>query len=139
LFFSLFIEIIPSYFLPQMSIEVDEGSSAFQSQTSSSRSATPALSAPSKKPSSKVTERHFTPRTRRLAIASKSHIRTRIVYHEAGPFNPVNSRLARLEFAWATVKESANNSSDRDMKEAFRRASKSDIIKKNLLTFVSHI
>lgn len=74
-----------------------------------------------------------------MAIASKSHIRTRIVYHEAGPFNPVSSRLARLEFAWETVKESANNSNDSKIKDAFRRASKNDVTKKNLLTFVSHV
>ena len=89
--------------------------------------------------SNKITERHFTPRTRRLAVASKSHIRNRIVYHESGPFNPMTSRMARLDFAWAAVKEAANNSDDHYLKDAFRRASKNDGIKKNLLTFVSHL
>lgn len=105
------------------------------SRSSSSRSGTPAPS----KTSNKVIERHFTPQTRRLAITSKSHIRTRIVYHESGPFNPMNSRLARLEFAWATVKETANNSNDPHMKDAFKRASNNDRIKKDLLTFVSSL
>lgn len=126
--------------------DVEDGnktrSSFSYSQTS--RSGTPAassVSAPSKPPSNsnKITERHFTPRTRRLAVASKSHIRNRIVYHESGPFNPMTSRMARLDFAWAAVKEAANNSDDHYLKDAFRRASKNDGIKKNLLTFVSHL
>ena len=102
----------------------------------SSRSGTPASSA-CFKVSNKVTERHFTPRTRRLAIASKTHIRTSIIYHPKGPFNALSSRMARLEFGWATVKETANNSSDSQLKDAFKCASKNDRIKKNLITFVS--
>jgi hypothetical protein len=113
------------------------------SYSQSSPSSTP-LSAPSKTlkartVSNKVTERHFSPRTRRLAISSKSHIRNRIVYHESGPFNPMNTRIARLDFAWATVKEAANNSRDPQIKDAFKRASRDDRTKKNLLTFVSHL
>lgn len=111
-----------------------------QSSSSCSRSATPA-STPSvlRKVSNKVTERHFTPRTRPLAIASKAHIRTRIIYDPAGPFNGMNSRIARLEYAWATVKEAANNSDDSQMKDAFKWASNNDITKKNLITFVSYL
>lgn len=112
---------------------VEDGSSLSLSGTS-------APSAPSKalKVSNKVTENDFTPRTRRLAIASKSHIRHRIVYHEMGPFKPMHSRISRLDFAWATVKEAANNSVDPQIKKAFKRASSDDGTKKNLLTFVSH-
>jgi len=106
---------------------------------SCSRSVTPASSAASKasKGSHKVTERDFTPRTRRLAIASKAHVRTRVVYHPNGPFNPVNGRLARMDFAWTTVKETAANSDDPLIKDAFQRASGNDGRKKDLLTFVS--
>ena len=86
-------------------------------QGSRSRSRTPASSKTSKtskasKGSQKVTERHFTPRTRRLAVASKAHVRTRVVYHANGPFNPVNGRMSRMDFAWTTVKETADNSND---------------------------
>ena len=74
------------------------------------------------KVSNKVAERHFSPRTRRLAVASKSHMRTHLVYHESGPFNPMNSHVTRLEFAWATVRETSDSSNDTQMKDAFRRA-----------------
>jgi hypothetical protein len=113
------------------------------SYSQSSLSSTPPPSGPSKTKtlnnSNKVLERHFTPRTRRLAIASKYHIRNRIVYHESGPFNAMNTRVSRLDFAWATVKEAANNSTDLQLKDAFKRASNDDRTKKNLLTFVSHL
>lgn len=91
------------------------------------------------KVSNKIAERHFSPRTRRLATASKSHIRTRIIYHESGPFNPMNTRVSRLEFAWATVRDASENSNDSKMKDAFRRASNNDQTKKDLLTFVSFL
>src|SRR5271156_523497 len=115
--------------------------SSFLPSRSCSRSGTPTSSAASKtsKGSYKVTERHFTPRTRRLVIASKAHVRTRVVYHPNGPFNPVNGRMARLDFAWTTIKETAANSDDRQIKDAFRRASGNDGRKKDLLTFVSHL
>ena len=37
-----------------------------------------------------------------------------------------------------TIKETAQNSKDMDIKEALKRASKDDRTKKNLVTFVSH-
>ena len=104
-----------------------------------SLSGSPAPAPARSKVSNKVAERHFSPRTRRLAIASKSHMRTRLVYHESGPFNPMNSRVARLEFAWATVRETSDSSNDTQMEDAFRRASNSEKTKKNLLTFVSRL
>lgn len=115
---------------------------------SMSRSGTPASSVVSKhskpskssntsKSSTKVTERHFTPKTRRLAIASKAHVRALVVYHPDGPFTPVNSRMARMNFAWTTLKEAAKNSEDIDIKEAFTRVSMNDKTKKDLVTFVS--
>lgn len=45
--------------------------------------------------------------------------------------------MSRMDFAWTTVKETADNSNDSNMKDAFKRASKDDGIKKDLLTFVS--
>lgn len=124
-----------------MMYDADDGKSASRSSFSFSRSSSSGTRASSKidKVSNKVTERHFTPRTRRLAIASKSHIRTRIVYHESGPFQPMATRLARMEFAWTTVKEAANKSEDPHVKDAFKRASHNDATKKNLLTYVSHL
>jgi hypothetical protein len=115
--------------------EADDGRSSFSISQISHNTRTPSKTV---KVSNKVTESHFTPRTRRLAIASKSHIRTRIVYHESGPFHPMSTRLARMEFAWTTVKETAIKS-DRVVKDAFKRASNCDTTKKNLLTFVSHL
>jgi hypothetical protein len=50
----------------------------------------------------------------------------------------MSTRLARMEFAWTTVKETAIKS-DRVVKDAFKRASNCDTTKKNLLTFVSHL
>jgi hypothetical protein len=129
--------------------DADDGKSASRSSFSQGSSFSPGVRTPSRsstrtssktvKTSNKVTERHFTPRTRQLAIASKSHIRTRIVYHESGPFYPLATRLARMEFAWTTVKEAANKSENLLIKDAFKRASYSDTTKKNLLTFVSHL
>lgn len=112
------------------------GRSSLSYSQSSSSATTPAHSKTTKV-SNKVTERHFTPRTRRLAVASKSHIRTRIVYHESGPFNPMSTRVSRLEFAWSTVREVADNSNDSQIKNAFNRALMNDRTKKNLVTFVS--
>ncbi len=88
--------------------------------------------------SNKITERHFTPRTRRLAIGSKAHVRAAILYHPNGPFSAVHGRLGKMEFAWTMIKETAQNSKDMDVKEALRRASKDDKTKKDLVTFVSH-
>ena len=118
------------------------------SQSSRSRSGTSASSALSKSSkalaltskagSSKVTEGHFTPRMRRLAIASKTHVRTSIVYHPNGPFNLANTHLGKIDFLWRTIKETAQNSKDTTIKEALKRASKDEKIKKSLVTFVSH-
>jgi hypothetical protein len=72
-----------------------------------SRSHTSASSKTSKtsKDSHEVTKWHFTPRTCQLAVASKAHVRTRVIYHPNGPFNPVNGRMLRMDFAWTTVKD----------------------------------
>lgn len=88
--------------------------------------------------SAKVTESDFTPRTRRLAVASKSHVRTTIIYHSFGPFPPTN-KLGRLEFLWNTIKETSTNSKDETIKKAFRRVKADEKIKKNLITFVSNL
>lgn len=45
------------------------------------------------KGSQKVMEHHFTLRTHQLAVASKAHVRTCVVYHPNGPFNPVNGQV----------------------------------------------
>ena len=111
--------------------------SSFFPSCSCSRSSTPASSAASK--TSKVTERHFTPRTCRLAITSKAHARSHVVYHPNGPFTPVSGRMARMDFAWTTVKETTANSDDLQIKDAFQHASGNDGRKKDLLTFVSHL
>jgi hypothetical protein len=109
-----------------------------------SRSGTPASSAfsksfkPSTSNSNKVTENSFTPRTRRLAIASKAHVRTAILYHPNGPFSAVHGRVGKMEFAWTTIKDTAQNSEDMDIKEALKRASKDNKTKKDLVTFVSY-
>ena len=46
--------------------------------------------------------------------------------------------MGKIEFAWTTITETAQNSKDMDVKDALRRASKDDRTKKNLVTFVSH-
>ena len=128
--------------------DIDNNKSATASSFSQrAHYGTPASSASSKRSntskssnasnSNKITDRHFTPRTRRLAVASKAHVRTAIVYHPNGPFNPVSGRIARMEFAWNTLWEAAQNTKDTGMKDAFKRASKNDHTKKNLVTFVS--
>lgn len=85
--------------------------------------------------SSKVTESDFTPRTRQLAVASKSHVRTSSVYNSSGPFPPTN-RIGRLEFAWDTIKETSRDSEDSTITQAFQRAKTDERMKKNLITFV---
>ncbi|KAF8873855.1 hypothetical protein CPB84DRAFT_1853854 [Gymnopilus junonius] len=57
----------------------------------------------------KVVEKDFTPRTLRLALASKSHVHTRTIYEE--PF-PHNNKVARIDFAWKTIRESTSASED---------------------------
>jgi len=88
--------------------------------------------------SAKVTESDFTPRTHHLAVASKSHVRTTIIYNSFGPFPPAN-KLGHLEFLWNTVKETATNSEDETIKKAFRQVKADEKIKKNLITFVSNL
>ena len=112
--------------------DVDDNKSTSRSSFPVSQRASSSCGIPAPKTvkgSSKVTERHFTPQTRRLAI----------VYHESGPFHPVNTHIGKMEFAWTTVKETANNSEDPPIKDAFKRASFNERTRKNLLTFVSHI
>jgi len=92
----------------------------------------------SKANSSKVTEGQFTPRTRQLAIASKAHVRSSIIYHPSGPFNLAHSHLGKIDFLWKAIKETAQKSKETDIKEALKRASKDEKIKKNLVTFISH-
>ena len=78
--------------------------STVMSQGSHSHSHTPASSKTSKG-LKQVTEGLFIPRMHQLAVASKAHVRTHVVYHPNGPFNPVNGCVARMDFAWMTVKE----------------------------------
>jgi len=73
-----------------------------------------------------------------LAIASKAHVRSTILYHPSGPFNVAHSHLGKIDFLWMTIKETAQNSMDTDMKEALKRPSVNDKTKKNLITFISH-
>lgn len=82
----------------------------------------------------KVKEMDFTPKTRRLAIAGKSHVKLTSLYDDQGPF-PATARLGRLEFAWETLKD-ASRASD-NLKKAFQRASVDQTVKKQLTTFVS--
>ena len=112
--------------------------------TSVSASVTPALStnsksskvANSKATGNKVTESHFTPRTRRLAILSKTHARTTTIYGEGGPFPTNFSHVTRMDFAWATTKDVLKLNTDPILKDAFTRAAKDDDVKKKLITFV---
>ena len=83
---------------------------------------------------SKVVEKDFTPRTLRLALAAKSHIRTRTVYDE--PF-PRNNKIARINFAWRTIQESARASSELEVRQAYKRATKDTAVKGKLTKFVS--
>ena len=84
--------------------------------------------------SSKVVKKDFTPRTLRLALAAKSHIRTRTVYDE--PF-PRNNKIARINFAWQTIQESARASSDANVRQAYTRAKKDIAVKSKLTKFVN--
>lgn len=109
------------------------------SQRSRSRSVTPWLSNDSKlSNSSKVKESDFSPKTRRLAIASKAHVRMTTLYNPEGPFPPT-SRLLRMDFAWSTIKETSKNSGDGIMQDAFSRATNDEGTKKQLMQFVSEI
>ena len=83
---------------------------------------------------SKVVEKDFTPRTLRLALAAKGHVRTRTVFDE--PF-PRNNKISRINFAWKTIQESAVASSDLDIRQAYKRATKNTVVKSKLAKFVS--
>jgi hypothetical protein len=109
------------------------------SQRSRSRSLTPWGSSDSKLSNSlKAREGDFSPKTRRLAIASKSHVRTTAIYNKNGPFIPT-SRISRMDFAWNTINETSKNSGDPTMIDAFNRATNNDSVKKQLIKFVSDI
>ena len=82
---------------------------------------------------SKVVEKDFTPRTLKLALASKSHVRTRTVYDE--PF-PRNNKIARINFAWKTIKETAMASDDAEVRQAYKRATGNVVLKGQLMKFV---
>ena len=120
------------------------GTSAPATSASASASATSASSTNSKiskvtnskATGNKVTESHFTPRTRRLAILSKTHARTTTIYGEGGPFPTNFSRVARMDFAWATTKDVSKLNTDPILKDALTRAAKDDDVKKKLITFV---
>lgn len=87
------------------------------SQRSRSRSVAPKApvakkseaSVPNPGHTSKVVERDFSPKTLKVALASKSHVRTRTIFDE--PF-PRNNKIARINFAWKTIKEAAFASED---------------------------
>ncbi|KAF8873454.1 hypothetical protein CPB84DRAFT_1854013 [Gymnopilus junonius] len=104
-----------------------------------SRSSTPASHSGATKSSnsSKVTEGDFTPKTHHLAISSKSHVRMTSIYNPHGPFLP-HSRVARIDFAWNTVKEASKISNDPSFKDALSRASKDYNMKKKLITFTMY-
>jgi hypothetical protein len=107
------------------------------SQRSQSRSVTPWPSNNSHiANSAKVKESDFSPKTRRLAIASKAHVRTSTIYNPHGPFLPT-SRLSRMDFAWDTIKNTSKNCKDPLMMDAFSRATNNDTTKNQLMKFVS--
>jgi hypothetical protein len=109
------------------------------SQRSRSRSVTPWLSSDSKiSNGSKVKESDFSPKTRRLAIASKANVRMTTLYNPEGPFPPT-SRLLRMDFAWSTIKETSKNSGDDIIQDALSRAANDEGTKKQLMQFVSEI
>jgi hypothetical protein len=117
-------------------LEDRKPSSSF-SQESTSRSVTPWFSNDSKTSNStKVREGDFSPKTRRLAIASKAYVRTTTIYNSQGPILPT-SRLSRMDFAWSTIKETSKNSKDPIMLEAISRATNDDTTKKQLIKFAS--
>jgi hypothetical protein len=121
-----------------MSVYDDRAATSSLSQRSQSRSVTPWLSSDKTKMtnSAKVKESDFSPKTRRLAIASKAHVRTSALYSPHGPFLPT-SRLARMDFAWTTIKDTSMNSSDPMMQDALSRATNDDTTKNQLIKFVS--
>ena len=85
---------------------------------------------------SKVVEKDFTPRTLKLALVSKSHVRTRTIFDE--PF-PRNNKISRINFAWKTIKESALASEDVEVRQAYKRATGDTSSKAKLMKFVSYL
>jgi hypothetical protein len=102
----------------------------------SQRSSRSAIPGPKASKSSKVTESNFSPRTLQLAIASKSHVRTTIIYDT--PFPPAH-RAGHIDFVWKVIKETANDSKDTELVNAFKKASSDIPIKKDLMAFVRYI
>ncbi|PPQ97260.1 hypothetical protein CVT26_000652 [Gymnopilus dilepis] len=117
-------------------IGVDQGSEGHSASapTSRSKSKTPCPKTPSSSNAhtSKVVEKDFTPRTLRLALAAKGHVRTRTIYEE--PF-PRNNKISRINFAWKTIKESAIASDDSEVRSAFTRAKQDVSLKSKLMKF----
>ncbi|KAF9475807.1 hypothetical protein BDN70DRAFT_935557 [Pholiota conissans] len=59
------------------------------------------------------------------------------MYHPKGPFLTSN-RLERLEFAWNTIKDTSKQSNSVSTKDAFKRASANDNVKRQLTTFTMY-
>lgn len=120
---------------------VTKDASTTASQMSRSGSAAPrtprpkTASASHASNASKVVEKDFTPRTLKLALAAKSHVRTRTIFDE--PF-PRNNKISRINFAWRTIKESAIASDENEVRRAYKRAMNDLSAKTKLMKFVSN-
>ncbi|PPQ86381.1 hypothetical protein CVT26_006286, partial [Gymnopilus dilepis] len=124
----------------EIRVETPDNSSISSSQRSRSRSVAPKTPVPKKQGqdaqntanTSKVVEKDFSPRTLKLALAAKSHVRTRTIFDE--PF-PRNNKISRINFAWKTIKESAIVSDDVEVRQAYKRAMNDTGLKSKLMKF----
>lgn len=132
--------VVIKYF-PQLLInnDAEDGFNAFQntcSRPTTTKPSHPRTSTTSHASNaSKVVEKDFTPRSLKLALASKSHIRMRTVFDE--PF-PRNNKISRIDFAWKTIRESAVTSDDAEIHQAYKRAAEDLDSKSKLMKFVSN-
>lgn len=90
--------------------------------------------------SRKITQKHFTPRTRRLALISQSHIRKRTALGDAFPPRaPEARRNFILDLISAAAKESDSQVEDSESSftDTLQRVLGSEDILEDVITFVS--
>ncbi|KAF8168940.1 hypothetical protein BJ912DRAFT_924479 [Pholiota molesta] len=80
---------------------------------------------------SKVTEAHFSPSSRALAIAAKAQVRYQMVFGDMSDA----SGPKRFDFAWNAIQKAAQKSKNANTIAAFKKNSHDMAKKKNLVTF----
>ena len=108
---------------------ISEDTSSVTSSNSKSRQNTPKSTGG--KSSGKITENSFSDKVRLLAKAAKDFMRMRFAY---GDVFPPTDAAGRATFAWDIIKKTSQSTPV--LRKALREATRSETVKKDLITFV---